>query len=100
MASYSKSSPYSKTGITNGYLDVLSFIDIPAYADDVQFLVTNTYAHRPDLLAYEIYGDVGLWWVFAVRNKEIIKDSIYDMVAGQVIYIPKLSTIKRAMGIT
>lgn len=98
MSMYNKLSPYLNTPVTNGYLNVLNFIDIPSEADDIQFTVTSLYMHRPDLLAYDIYGDSQLWWVFAVRNKDVIKDSVYDFVPGQIIYLPKLETIKRAIG--
>lgn len=100
MATYSNTSPYSKTQVTNGYLGVLTLVDFPAYADDVQFLITGKYMYRPDKLAYELYGDSGLCWVFAVRNKEVIKDSVYDLYPGQVLFIPKLATIKKAIGTT
>ena len=56
--------------------------------------------HRPDLLAYDIYKDSRLWWVFAMRNKEILQDPVYDFVPGQVIYIPKLTNIRKALGIS
>lgn len=98
MALYNKASPYSKTKVVNGYLDVLNPIEIPAYSDDVQFMITGKYVYRPDLLAYDIYGDSKLWWVFAARNKEVIKDSIYDFISGQVIYIPKITTINKSTG--
>ena len=99
MPAYNKSSPYFKTPVVNGYLDLLNFVDIPAQADDIQFTITSLYMHRPDLLAYDIYGDSQLWWVFAVRNKDVIKDSVYDFVPGQVIYLPKQNTIRSALGI-
>jgi hypothetical protein len=99
MATYSKTSPYYSTNSANGYLDVMNFRDIPAEADDILFEVTSTYDNRPDLLAYDLYGDVNLWWVFAIRNKSKIKDPTYDMVAGVKIYLPKLSSIKAALGI-
>ena len=54
--------------------------------------------HRPDLLAFDLYGDVGYWWVFAVRNKSILKDPIYDLVPGRTIYIPQAETIRSALG--
>lgn len=99
MATYTKTSPYFTTEQTNGYLDVVTFRDIPSQTDDILFTVTKNYEHRPDLLAYELYGDVGLWWVFAVRNKSIIKDPVFDLNAGLKIHLPKLSTIKTALGI-
>jgi hypothetical protein len=45
-------------------------------------------------MAYDLYGDEKLWWVFAVRNKDVIQDSIYDMLAGQRIYLPTTNTLK------
>ena len=96
---YSKTSPYYKTEIVNGYLDVMSFRDIPSQRDDIVFEVTATYEFRPDLLAYDIYKDASLWWVFAVRNKTILKDPVYDLKAGIKIYLPKMSTMKTVLGI-
>ena len=95
---YNKLSPYVNTLMNRGYLDVLNFIDIPSEADDIEFEITSLYMHRPDLLAYDIYGDSQLWWVFAVRNKDVLKDSLYDFVPGQRIFLPKLETIKNAVG--
>jgi len=99
MSIYNSASPYFSTEIVNGYLDVMNFRDIPLERDDIQFEVTSTYENRPDLLAYDLYGDARLWWVFAVRNKRIIKDPIYDLTAGVKIYLPKLSTLKKVLGI-
>jgi len=96
---YNKLSPYYTTTDQDGYLDVINFRDIPAETDDILFEVTKNYENRPDLLAYDLYGDVNLWWVFVVRNKTAIKDPIFDLVAGTKIYLPKLSTIKSALGI-
>lgn len=99
MATYSKSSFYYDTPVVNGYLDVASFRSIPPEADDIQFTITTNYENRPDLLAYDLYGDVNLWWVFAVRNPTVIKDPMYDMSAGTIIYLPKINSIKAALGI-
>ena len=92
-------SPYCRTTFTNGYLDILNFVDIPAYSDDPYFTLPAKYMHRPDLLAYDLYNDVSLWWVFAVRNKETIKDPVYDMVPGMSLFLPRTVTIKTALGI-
>lgn len=96
---YSKTSPYFTTPITNGYLDVMEFRDLPNERSDTLFEVTATYENRPDLLAYDLYQDARLWWVFAVRNKRTIKDPVYDLKAGVKIYLPKMSTIKSVLGI-
>jgi hypothetical protein len=94
MSAYSNFSPYYKTQETHGHLDVLSLRDIPAASDDILFEVTQTYSLRPDLLAHDLYNDSRLWWVFAVRNKDVIQDSIYDLVAGQRIYLPSLANLQ------
>jgi hypothetical protein len=99
MAKYSNTSPYYKTADTNGYLDIISFRDIPSETDDVLFTITKKYENRPDLLASELYGDVNLWWVFSVRNKNILKDPVFDFSAGVTIYLPKITTIKSSLGL-
>jgi len=100
MAMYSKSSPYSDTPDNNGaYLDIISFRNLPSVADDILFTISSKYENRPDLLAYDLYKDSNLWWVFAVRNKDLIRDPIYDMKAGVQIYLPKLSTMSSVLGI-
>lgn len=99
MSIYNKSSPYGKTELFNGYLDILNYRNIPGEPDDILFEVTNTYENRPDLLAYDLYQNEQLWWVFSVRNKDTIKDPVFDMKAGTRIYLPKLTTIKKVLGI-
>jgi hypothetical protein len=99
MINYSNTSPYYTTLDTGSHLDILNFRDIPAELDDIPFVVTQQYNNRPDLLAYDLYNDARLWWVFAVRNKNVIKDPVFDMVAGQRIFLPKLSTINSALGL-
>jgi len=96
---YNKSSPYYETNLNGSYLDLLTLRNLPAQDDDILFTVTQQYANRPDLLAYDLYDDVNLWWVFAVRNKNIIKDPVFDMIPGQKIYLPKLSTINSVLGL-
>lgn len=97
--SYKKNSPYYNTVIKNGYLDVINFRDIPVEKNDIVFEITQTYQYRPDLLAFDLYKDVGLWWVFSVRNKSVLKDPVFDFTAGTKIYLPKLSTIKTTLGV-
>jgi hypothetical protein len=99
MSEYNSFSPYYTTSLVNGYLDVMTFRDIPGQTDDTLFEIVSTYEFRPDLLAHDLYQETKLWWVFAMRNKEILKDPIYDMTAGTKIYLPKLSVIKRVLGV-
>lgn len=99
MASYSENSPYYSTGVRADYLDVITFRNLPNQVDDIEYEIDAKYEFRPDLLAYDVYGNSNFWWVFAVRNKDIIRDPIFDMVPGTRIFLPKQSTIKSQLGI-
>jgi hypothetical protein len=50
-------------------------------------------------LAFDLYDNANLWWVFATRNRNVIVDPIWDFVAGIKIYIPKRETINNSLGI-
>lgn len=95
---YSKSSPYFTTPIVGNYLDIINFRNIPNVSTDTLFSITSQYEYRPDLLAFDLYNDINLWWVFSVRNKNVIKDPIYDFYAGQQIYLPSPNTLKEVLG--
>ena len=83
MASYGSQSPWAKTKIKNNqYLDVLTIRPVPKQDDDVLYEVQPQFTHRPDLLAYSVYGTSKLWWVFAQRNMDILKDPVFDLVPG------------------
>lgn len=97
-SAYTKLSPYYTTQLKGSYLDIVDFRQLAIETDDVEFTVTSQYEFRPDLLAYDLYGDVNLWWVFSVRNKDKVKDPIYDLFAGQIIYLPKLSSLQNVLG--
>lgn len=99
MAKYSRNSPYFSASQDNGYLDVLSLPSLPALANDAQWEVTPQYKHRPDLLAYDLYQDASLWWVFALRNSDVLRDPVYDMIPGQKIFIPQTTTLKKVLGL-
>jgi len=72
---------------------------VPAEPDDFRYTIESQYNNRPDLLAFDLYGDAKLWWVFTQRNMDIIKDPIYDFVAGIEIKIPKKSNLQKYLGI-
>lgn len=96
---YTIQSPYYRTPITNGYLDVATFRSLPSYSDDVLYEIASKYENRPDLLANDLYKDSRLWWIFPVRNPSVIKDPVFDFKVGALIYLPSLATIKKELGI-
>ena len=96
---YLVSSPYSITKPVGNYLDILNFRQIPKEPDDVIYSIKSQHAYRPDLLAFDLYGDQNLWWVFAQRNPNSIEDPIFDFREGVSIYLPKLKTLERVLGL-
>ena len=99
MANYSKTSPWADTNQNNFYLDLLEIRPVPSEPDDFRYVIENQYRHRPDLLAYDVYGSTKLWWVFVQRNMSVIKDPIYDFEPGTVIYLPKKSNLEKFLGV-
>lgn len=99
MAKYRQSSPYYKTPQNNFYLELLSIRPVPAETDDFLYTIENQYRFRPDLLAFDLYGNPKLWWVFVQRNMNVIKDPIYDFEPGTKIYLPKKSNLERLLGV-
>lgn len=99
MAIYSAASPYFETGYTQFYLDTMVNRPIPRLADDILFMINETYQYRPDLLAFDLYTDSQLWWVFYQRNPNTLTSPPWDFAKGTEIYIPKISTLRTALGL-
>lgn len=99
VATYNKSSPYFSTTSYGPFLDVLNFRIVLKEPTDAEYTINAFYQYRPDLLAYDLYDNAGLWWVFAVRNPNIIEDPIFDFVAGRTIFIPKKDLLVSRLGI-
>jgi hypothetical protein len=99
MATYSSASPWFATKQNKTNLEVLNFREIPHHVDDLSYTITAEFANRPDLLAFDLYGNQQLWWVFQNRNPDVIKDSIFDFRAGTTIKLPKKSTLSSALGL-
>lgn len=98
MAAYNSASPYYDTGYTQFYLDVMVDRPIPKETDDNLFQINQTYQYRPDLLAFDLYDDAGLWWVFYQRNPNTLIAPPWDFAVGVEIYIPKITTIRNVLG--
>lgn len=98
---YPQSSPYYDTNIVeNKFLDFLEYREIPQNPSDVYYQVPLVYQYRPDLLAYDLYGDPALWWVFSARNpNKLGPDPYFNLVAGIEIYVPNYTTLQLALGI-
>jgi len=100
LPKYKQTSVYSNTKINkSGYLDFFKPNSVPIARNDVRYEITTAYTYRPDLLAHDLYGTKDLWWVFAQRNPEVLKDPIFDFVAGTTIFLPQRSLMQDTMGL-
>jgi alpha-L-fucosidase len=100
MAStYTNTSPWYNTLTVQDYLDVLSIRPVSSEVDDFLYTIEAQYTYRPDLLAFDLYGEVNLWWVFVQRNMDVLQDPILDFVPGTKIYIPKNSSLRKVLGL-
>ena len=100
MVKYKRTSPYFNTKVVNEkYLDVLNYRRIPKSQNDTKFTINDTYQYRPDLLAFDLYEDTNLWWVFIARNPNTLRDPIFDFITGNTIYIPYKDNVSKALGL-
>jgi alpha-L-fucosidase len=96
---YKNTSPWAATQQNRLYLDLLSIRPVPAESDDFKYVIENQYRNRPDLLAFDLYGDPKLWWVFAARNpNKLGPDPYFNFTAGTGIYIPNIDTLRTVLG--
>lgn len=87
-ANNKETSQYFITPVKDWYLDIWNPRPIPKNDYDKIIVIPPQFNQRPDLLSQQEYGTPRLWWVFAVRNPDLINDPIDDFVAGLEIYIP------------
>jgi hypothetical protein len=99
MSNYTNTSPWYLTQTTQDYLEVLAIRPVSAEVDDFYYTIESQYAFRPDLLAFDLYGESNLWWVFIQRNLNVLQDPVFDFTPGKKIYIPKKSSLFTVLGL-
>ena len=95
---YNVTSAYYNTPVNAKFMGMMVTRPIPKIVDDQMFEINTTYHLRPDLLAYDLYNDSSLWWVFAQRNPNTLKDPLFDFVQGTSIRLPRLSVLRKVLG--
>lgn len=98
MSNYPATTAYYNTGYSQFYLDVWEDRPIPRLDDDILFTINQTYQFRPDMLAYDLYDNPQLWWVFYQRNPNTLTKAPFDFAVGVQIYLPQITTLKSALG--
>ena len=92
------SGPWSRTNITDFYLDLWEAPRVPKKRTDRRITIEPKYHKKPRLLADDLWGDPSLWWVFSMRNVNLIQDPIEDFVAGKDIFLPDTTFINTHAG--
>ena len=96
--SFKPTSQYSSTPIVHKYityLDIWTPKVLKPSINDPLVTLTSRYHQRPDLLSYDLYGTPRLWWVFVLRNMDLINDPIADFVSGLQIYTPTKASVEK-----
>jgi hypothetical protein len=50
------------------------------------------------MLAFDLYDNASLWWVFYQRNPNTLTKPPLDFKADVQIYLPKITTLRNALG--
>ena len=99
QATYKKDSFLRNAGfLDNTFLDINNLPSLPENVNDEKYVINAMYDERPDLLAHDIYGSARLWWIFALRNPNILKDPIRDFKAGLSIFLPSKDNVNIVSG--
>lgn len=82
-------SRFVKGGSTDVFNNRLGWWERKIYtasSDDIVFVLTPRYHHRPDLLAYDTYGKATYMWLVLQFNN--ILDVTTEFVIGKEIHLP------------
>ena len=83
----------ASVGPDNIFLGVNNLPKVPASLQDERYSIGHAFEERPDLLAHKLYGNSRLWWVFALRNPDELKDPIRDFKSGLSIFVPSKESV-------
>jgi len=98
MAKYSRNSFIQNPRISDKqFLDINTIPKITPSVNDSVYTIEPDYDERPDLLAFKLYGSSELWWVFAVRNTDVLYDPIRDFKAGTDIVLPSEESVMKRL---
>jgi len=88
---YKSSSNYALTSLNRKYLDIY----VPPLTKQTlsvetrKTIIPSKFDLRPDLMAYELFGNSNAWWILIHYNRDVIKDPIFDFKSGLEIVVPK-----------
>ena len=88
MIKYKRNSNLRNTPFLNNNLDLYEPALTPDFDQTFEIVIEQRHDKRPDLLAYELYGDSKFWWVFLLYNRNDMLDPINDFTTGLRIFVP------------
>ena len=74
------------------FWDTPELPEIVPQDNDTYLEVDDQYEGRPDLIAFDKYGDVHLWWVIALANN--LEDLPGDVAFGKLLRIPNKAYVE------
>jgi hypothetical protein len=87
MAKYNNTSMYRNTPMNAKYLG--NYVPPITLTNDTKTItVESKYKHRPDLLAFDLYGDASVWWIFTLFNRDNIVNPMYDLEPEMKLIVP------------
>jgi hypothetical protein len=89
---YPNKSYLRNTGTRKFYLDVAKLPKFDMATGDY-VVVPPECENRMDLFSYQQYQSSRLWWVIALANADIIKDTIWDFKSGMTVFVPRDATL-------
>ena len=96
MAGFHSNTSFLRNAKVNKfYLDINQLPKIPKLDTDELYTIDSRYDKRPDLLANDLYGTTSLWWLFALRNPDVIIDPLEDFTSGTEIFLPSTTAVDR-----
>lgn len=88
VVQYKENSNLRNTPVGRRNLDLYVPSLTPTFENTTEMTITQKYHRRPDVLAYDLYGDARYWWIFTLFNRNSIVDPINDFILGLRIVVP------------
>ena len=88
MTTFDKRSIYRKTSNDGFFLGYYEPLYLPQHSTDYYMVIPTEYDLKPGMLAYNLYGDAQLLWIFSIYNRETIIDPLFNFRAGKIIRVP------------
>lgn len=88
MTTFDSRSFYKKTSNDGFFLGYYEPVYLPFHSTDYYMVIPTEYDLKPGMLAYKLYGNAQLMWIFSVYNRDVINDPLFDFRAGTIIRVP------------